>query len=249
MKEKTTLHWWFDFLVTLFLGFIGVHRFIKKDFKMGFVYLVTAGVFLIGWILDIIKCFKNDDKIELEQDDDYVSLMGEEGIEAINSGLIPEIKGTYLNLSKEETCCYVDNAYTYSDKVITTGYSGKRTGSSFKITKGLAYNIGEHTTKAIRELERTTYNGILYITTKRVVFTAEKGSFNKDFNKITSVQEVDYGLIIQLDSKTLPIVTNTNKEFVKIFNILKDIDEKDASLLKRCEINLNASNNKLTYTI
>ena len=45
-----------EFLVTLFLGMFGGHKFMKKDFKMGFIYLFTAGLFGIGWIIDIVKC-------------------------------------------------------------------------------------------------------------------------------------------------------------------------------------------------
>ena len=36
-------------------GWFGLHYFIKGHVKMGFIYLFTGGIFLIGWIIDIIK--------------------------------------------------------------------------------------------------------------------------------------------------------------------------------------------------
>lgn len=42
------------FLVTLFLGWAGVHKFMEKKNKIGWVYLFTFGLFGIGWFIDII---------------------------------------------------------------------------------------------------------------------------------------------------------------------------------------------------
>ena len=41
-------------LVTWFLGGLGVHRFLKKYWFSGIVYLCTAGLFGIGWLIDLI---------------------------------------------------------------------------------------------------------------------------------------------------------------------------------------------------
>ena len=114
-----------EFVVTLFLGMFGGHKFMKKDFKMGFIYLFTAGLFGIGWIIDIVKCLGKGVKNSVSN---YDSLMGRETIEAINSGRVPNIQGTNLNLATGETCCYMDKAYTFFEKTITTGYTGKRNG-------------------------------------------------------------------------------------------------------------------------
>ena len=44
-----------EFLITLFAGYLGVHRFLKRQFVWGVVYLFTFGLFGIGWIVDTIK--------------------------------------------------------------------------------------------------------------------------------------------------------------------------------------------------
>lgn len=40
-------------LATVFGGWFGLHKFLKKEITMGLVYLFTWGIFGIGWIIDI----------------------------------------------------------------------------------------------------------------------------------------------------------------------------------------------------
>ena len=46
-----------DFLVTFFFGYLGIHKFMKHDNLMGFIYLFTVGIFGLGWLYDTIKAF------------------------------------------------------------------------------------------------------------------------------------------------------------------------------------------------
>lgn len=52
------------FAITFFLGFLGVHKFIDGKTGLGILYLLTCGLFGIGWLIDSIKAllllFKND---------------------------------------------------------------------------------------------------------------------------------------------------------------------------------------------
>ena len=76
--------------------------------------------------------------------------------------------------------------------------------------------------KAIRENQRTTYTGKLYITNKRVIYSSNNECFDKTFDKITSVTEVNDGIILQIGSTSYSIILNTHTEFVKIFNMVKN---------------------------
>ena len=49
-KSKTTA-----LILCIFLGFVGAHYFYVGRYGRGFLYMFTAGLFVIGWILDIIK--------------------------------------------------------------------------------------------------------------------------------------------------------------------------------------------------
>jgi hypothetical protein len=41
------------FVVTFFLGFLGVHRFIDRKYGTGLVWLVTGGLLWFGWVWDL----------------------------------------------------------------------------------------------------------------------------------------------------------------------------------------------------
>ncbi len=49
-KSKTTA-----LLLCIFLGCFGAHYFYVGRYGRGFVYLFTMGLFMFGWIIDIIK--------------------------------------------------------------------------------------------------------------------------------------------------------------------------------------------------
>lgn len=52
-KKRITL------VLCVFGGYLGIHRFYVGHYKMGIFYFLTAGLFFIGWIRDII-CLLND---------------------------------------------------------------------------------------------------------------------------------------------------------------------------------------------
>ena len=49
-KSKTV-----TLILCIFLGYFGVHRFYTGKIGTGILYLLTGGIFYIGWIVDIIK--------------------------------------------------------------------------------------------------------------------------------------------------------------------------------------------------
>lgn len=45
---------WVAFMLCLFLGYLGAHKFYEGKILMGIIYLCTAGFFGIGWFIDCI---------------------------------------------------------------------------------------------------------------------------------------------------------------------------------------------------
>ena len=46
-------------LIAIIMGWLGGYRFYKKQTALGVIYLLTGGLFGIGWIIDIIIAAKN----------------------------------------------------------------------------------------------------------------------------------------------------------------------------------------------
>lgn len=46
---------WVAFILCLFLGWCGAHKFYEGKAGMGILYLCTAGLFCVGWFIDCIS--------------------------------------------------------------------------------------------------------------------------------------------------------------------------------------------------
>ena len=45
---------WISFFLCLFLGYLGAHKFYEGRILLGIVYILTAGLFGIGIVIDLI---------------------------------------------------------------------------------------------------------------------------------------------------------------------------------------------------
>ena len=45
---------WMAFLLCLFFGYIGIHKFYEGKIGMGILYMFTLGLFGFGWLYDIV---------------------------------------------------------------------------------------------------------------------------------------------------------------------------------------------------
>lgn len=92
------------FLITLFLGEFGIHRFMKRKYITGAIWLCTFGLFGIGWLVDTIVAFMNikTEKQSIEQHSNTFS--GGEGVQTSNKQFIKSfdtvIVGTFAKSSK-----------------------------------------------------------------------------------------------------------------------------------------------------
>ena len=46
--------WWVTLIVGILFGYLGVHRFYVGKVGTGLLYLFTAGIFGIGWVVDLV---------------------------------------------------------------------------------------------------------------------------------------------------------------------------------------------------
>ena len=64
MKSKTTAY-----LLCIFFGFLGAHKFYLRKPGMGILYWLTAAIFGIGWLYDLFTLGKQVDQFNKNQPD------------------------------------------------------------------------------------------------------------------------------------------------------------------------------------
>lgn len=60
MKSKTTAY-----LLWFFLGFLGAHKFYLDKPGVGILYILTAGLFGLGWLIDLFTLASKVDNYNL----------------------------------------------------------------------------------------------------------------------------------------------------------------------------------------
>ncbi len=147
---------WTDFVICLLLGWLGVHKFREKNVGMGILYLLTFGLFCIGWFIDIVRYFMAALKGERIQDKKPSNQIDP-------NAPLPIITAHNLLLSNGESCHYSAPATYVKTKNVVVGYSGGSQGVNIRVAKGMSYRVGTSKAAPIRGdvAERTA--GILYV--------------------------------------------------------------------------------------
>ncbi len=63
-----------EFLLCLFGGMFGFHKFYERKYAQGILYFLTAGLFIFGWIIDIFKLFPYAFVYSADQIEEYEAL-------------------------------------------------------------------------------------------------------------------------------------------------------------------------------
>lgn len=219
-KEACTKMW-----VTILGGWFGLHKFMEKEIGKGILYFFTAGLFCFGWIIDSINAVRYYLGIKNTKPDK--SLMPEEAVGIIDNGGLAQLEPDSdlpLNLSKGEKLYYVEKGSTSKSKTTTTGYKRSGSGYSIRLAKNLSTHIGGSNIQAVRQTETTVYNGILYLTNKRIVYTSKDAPFEASLSKITSITpSSDDEIMIQIGSKNYNITLRKADTFLKAYqSIMKN---------------------------
>lgn len=205
---------WTDFIICLFGGLLGIHKFREHKIGLGIIYLLTLGLFGIGWIVDSIHYF-------------IVALKGNANI--LNNNVPLPIVQSNLVLSDGETCHYYGPAVYVKTKNVVVGYSGGHVGASIRVAKGMSIRTSSTKAAPIRGDVQERTNGVLSITNKRVVFSANKGAFDKKISALSAITPYSNGLAFQFGDNQYPLEC-TKPEYVyqilaRVINSSDDISE------------------------
>lgn len=194
-----------EFWVTLFLGPFGVHRFMKHQVGMGVLYLCTVGLFGIGWIVDLVKAGRR-----YWQESRYKKALADKP-----DYLIP-CAAPGLLLGGDETCVYYAPARYVESKNLVTGHVREGGGASVRVVPGVRVGRSTGVSRTIREDVTRLYGGTLYITTKRVVFSGEKGGFDRLLDAISTIDVSPQSVTLQFGGKSYTLMTADSPRCVNV---------------------------------
>ena len=185
---------------------------IPNGTRHGSIYKTTDGI--------IVDDNDNDSIIIYRPLNRYMSI---DDVICIDNQDLPHLKQDSIILKKGEFCCYIGDCNTYDQKKVTTGYAGKSSGYSVRITKGITYRGGISKGVPIQEVQTTENYGTLYLTNKRLIYKSTgKDSFDKSLDKISSIDEITNGIVVQIGSKIYTIVLESHTLFMMVLGLVKN---------------------------
>ena len=175
------------------------------------------GLLVIGTVIAIMIYYKNRRKQEEKQQEEKERKIVEEAKEKELESLkerweekkkefstngLPIINSEALQLTKNEVCHFAGDACFCKVKQQTVGYEGGNRGVSFRVMKGISFRVGNYQGHYIKQeiIERT--NGLIYLTSKKIIFSAIKNSSVIQYKDIISLDTADDMLQIQTEKKT-----------------------------------------------
>ena len=192
-----------NFLITLFLGPFGVHKFVNGQIKKGILYFFTGGLFGIGWLIDTVKA-----GIEWYQ----------------NCGLcdkgpmdyLPVVSAEGLILKEGEFCCLNWPVHNLKVKNVVTGHKSSGGGISVRIVKGVGIHSGGGGSSVIRQNVEERTPGRLYITNKRIVMLCSKGAFDKPLTALSGITPYKDGIAFQFGSNSYTVLLGNTRYVQRI---------------------------------
>lgn len=121
---------------------------------------------------------------------------------------LPIVMESNLLLSQGEVCHYSGAATHVKTKNVVVGYSGGSRGTSIRIAKGMSVRLGAHKAAPVRGDVQERTSGVLSITNKRVVFSGNKGAFDKKITALSAVTPYQNCIAFQFGNQQYPLETS-----------------------------------------
>lgn len=118
-------------------------------------------------------------------------------------------------LANGEVCHYCGPATFVKTKNVVVGYSGGSRGTSVRIAKGMSVHLGARKAAPIRGDVQERTQGVLSITNKRVVFSANKGAFDKKISALSAVTPYQNGIAFQFGDQQYPWKPASRNIFIR----------------------------------
>ncbi len=123
-----------------------------------------------------------------------------------------------LFLAPGEVGYLCENVRVGKVKNLVTGSRATRSGASVRITRVISVHRGKGYNTTIRQNVLDADGGTLYVTSKRVVASSVKYSFDIKLNNITAIQPYIDGFMIQISGKNYIVLSDSPNYIMAIIN-------------------------------
>ena len=133
------------------------------------------------------------------------SVLPEAAKQQILRGQLPTLDPNNLFLKNGETCHYADRAI-YEKRMVNKKRIRKNTGYSMPgLFKGTRVHLGGGNSEYVDDVKYSMIKGILYITTKRIIFVGGADGFDRKAEDLVAVTPFANCIELQFSKETLKL--------------------------------------------
>lgn len=120
-------------------------------------------------------------------------------------GQLPTLEPNNLFLKNGETCHYADRAI-YEKRTVSKKRIRKNNGYSMPgLFKGTRVHVGGSNSEYVDDVKYSTIKGVLYITTKRIIFVGGADGFDRKTEDLVAVTPYANCIELQFSKETLKL--------------------------------------------
>ena len=120
-------------------------------------------------------------------------------------GQLPTLEPNNLFLKNGETCPYADRAI-YEKRTVSKKRIRKNNGYSMPgLFKGTRVHVGGSNSEYVDDVKYSTIKGVLYITTKRIIFVGGADGFDRKTEDLVAVTPYANCIELQFSKETLKL--------------------------------------------
>jgi hypothetical protein len=167
-----------------------------------------------GWISDKLEQRKIRIAEAKAQRKAYIASI----ISDLKSGKAPLLDRPNFLLQRGEKICWIEPGTLQEIKVVGRRYEGGSSGISFRVARGVRFNVGRQRGYSVSETAAvTTSSGELILTNKRLAFLGDRKSLAIKLEKLLEIQPGTNGIKFSESGKASPkLVLYNNRENAEI---------------------------------
>lgn len=151
--------------------------------------------------------------------DNIPAIMPRGAINQINRGILPIINTDKILMTKGEKCHFVERAILITEKV-SRHYEGRSNGYSVKLTKHVTYRTGKNKGVPVEDMTQIKTKGLIYVTSKRIIFVADKNAFDKKCSSLTACVPYSNAVKLQFGTKTFTLMVPNGGAINDVVNMV-----------------------------